>query len=65
MEIFKKKGSSVEINRGILSIGDQIKTSRGSFAAIIFIDDRSILKIKENSTLTLNGQEKEGLFQKR
>ena len=48
VEIFKKKGSSVELKQGsILSIGDQIKTSRGSFAAIIFIDDRSILKIKE------------------
>ena len=61
VEIFKKKGSSVELKQGsILSIGDQIKTSRGSFAAIIFIDDRSILKIKENSILTLNGQIKRG-----
>ena len=61
VEIFKKKGSSVELKQGsILSIGDQIKTSRGSFAAIIFIDDRSILKIKENSILTLNGQRKRG-----
>ena len=66
VEIFKKKGSSVELKQGsILSIGDQIKTSRGSFAAIIFIDDRSILKIKENSILTLNGQRKRGLFPKR
>ena len=61
VEIFKKKGSSVELKQGsILSIGDQIKTSRGSFTAIIFIDDRSILKIKENSILTLNGQIKRG-----
>ena len=61
VEILKNKGSSVELKQGsILSIGDQIKTSRGSFAAIIFIDDRSILKIKENSTLTLNGQRKRG-----
>ena len=61
VEIFKKKESSVELKQGsILSIGDQIKTSRGSFAAIIFIDDRSILKIKENSILTLNGQIKRG-----
>ena len=65
VEIFKKKGSSVELKQGsILSIGDQIKTSRGSFAAIIFIDDRSVLKIKENSTLTLNGQRKRGSISK-
>ena len=61
VEIFKKKGSTVELKQGsILSIGDQIKTSKGSFAAIIFIDDKSILKIKENSILTLNGQRKRG-----
>ena len=65
VEIFKKKGSSIKLKQGsILSIGDQIKTSRGSFAAIIFIDDRSILKIKENSILTLNGQRKRGAISK-
>ena len=65
VEIFKKKGSSLKLKQGsILSIGDQIKTSRGSFAAIIFIDDRSILKIKENSILTLNGQRKKGSISK-
>ena len=38
VEIFKKKGTSLKLKQGsILSIGDQIKTSRGSFAAIIFI----------------------------
>ena len=65
VEIFKKKGTSLKLKQGsILSIGDQIKTSRGSFAAIIFIDDRSILKIKENSILTLNGQRKRGAISK-
>ena len=65
VEIFKKKGSSLKLKQGsILSIGDQIKTSRGSFAAIIFIDDRSILKIKENSILTINGQRKRGSISK-
>ena len=65
VEIFKKKGSSIQLKQGsILSIGDQIKTSRGSFAAIIFIDDRSILKIKENSILTINGQRKRGSISK-
>ena len=65
VEIFKKKGSSLKLKEGsILSIGDQIKTFRGSFAAIIFIDDRSILKIKENSILTINGQRKRGSISK-
>ena len=65
VEIFKKKGASLKLKQGsILSIGDQIKTSRGSFAAIIFIDDRSILKIKENSILTINGQRKRGSISK-
>ena len=65
VEIFEKKGSSLKLKQGgILSIGDQIKTSRGSFAAIIFIDDRSILKIKENSILTINGQRKRGSISK-
>ena len=65
VEIFKKKGASLKLKQGsILSIGDQIKTSRGSFAAIIFIDDRSILKIKENSILTLNGKRKRGAISK-
>ena len=65
VEIFKKKGTSLKLKQGsILSIGDQIKTARGSFAAIIFIDDRSILKIKENSILTLNGQRKRGSISK-
>ena len=65
VEIFKKKGSSLKLKQGsILSIGDQIKTSRGSFAAIIFIDDRSILKIKENSSITIDGQRKKGFISK-
>ena len=65
VEIFKEKGSFIELKQGsILSIGDQIKTSKGSFAAIIFIDDRSILKIKENSIVTINGQRKKGFISK-
>ena len=29
--------------------GDEIKVGGGSFAAIIYIDDRSIIKVKENT----------------
>ena len=40
----------------ILSDGDKIRTGKSGFAAIIFIDDKSILKIKENSEVVLTGQ---------
>ena len=40
----------------ILSDGDKIRTGESGFAVIIFIDDKSILKIKENSEVVLTGQ---------
>ena len=40
----------------ILSDGDKIRTGKSGFAAIIFIDDKSTLKIKENSEVVLTGQ---------
>ena len=32
--------------------GDQIKVRENSFAAIIYLDDRSILKVRENTTFS-------------
>ena len=40
----------------ILSDGDKIRTGSKGFTAIIFIDDKSTLKVKENSEIVLNGQ---------
>lgn len=40
----------------ILSDGDKIRSGRDGFAALIFIDDKSTLKIKENSELVITGQ---------
>ena len=40
----------------ILSDGDKIRTGSKGFAAIIFIDDKSTLKLKENSEVIINGQ---------
>ena len=40
----------------ILSDGDKIRTGNSGFAAIIFIDDKSILKLKGNSEATIAGQ---------
>ena len=40
----------------ILSDGDKIRSGRDGFAALIFIDDKSTLKIKENSEVVVTGQ---------
>ena len=40
----------------VLSDGDKIRTGNSGFAAIIFIDDKSILKLKANSEATITGQ---------
>ena len=40
----------------ILADGDKIRTSSSGFTAIIFIDDKSTLKLKENSEAVITGQ---------
>lgn len=40
----------------ILSDGDKIRTGRSGFAAIIFIDDKSTLKLKGDSEAVITGQ---------
>ena len=40
----------------ILSDGDKIRTGKSGFAAIIFIDDKSILKLKGDSEAIIAGQ---------
>ena len=40
----------------IFESGDVIRTEKGGFAALIFIDDKSALKIKENSELIISGK---------
>ena len=40
----------------ILADGDKIRTGSSGFTAIIFIDDKSTLKLKENSEVVINGQ---------
>ena len=40
----------------ILSDGDKIRTGSSGFTAIIFIDDKSTLKLKENSEAVIIGQ---------
>ncbi len=39
----------------ILEVGDRIRTGKNGFAAIIFIDDKSALKVKENTEMVIKG----------
>ncbi|MEA1882024.1 MAG: FecR family protein [Candidatus Marinimicrobia bacterium] len=50
-------GVSKILKKGhIFESGDILKTDNDGFAALIFIDDKSALKIKENSALTISGK---------
>ena len=51
------KDAFSNLNPGtILSDGDKIRTGSSGFTAIIFIDDKSTLKLKENSEAVISGQ---------
>ena len=43
----------------VLYDGDKVKTGEASFCAITFPDDKSLLRIKENSTCTIEGKKEE------
>ena len=50
-------GSKSIIKKGqIFENGDILSTKKGGFVALLFIDDKTALKIKENSNLTINGK---------
>ena len=55
MKADKKKFFSLKAG-SILDDGDKIRTGNTGFVAIIFIDDKSTLKIKENSEAVITGQ---------
>ena len=55
MKIGKKEFLSLK-SGSILSDGDKVRTGNTGFVAIIFIDDKSTLKIKENSEAVITGQ---------
>ena len=49
----------------VLSDGDKIRTGSKGFTAIIFIDDKSTLKVKENSELVVGGQKSDARISKK
>ena len=51
-----KKGFSDLRPGTILSDGDKIRTGPSGFTAIIFIDDKSTLKVKDNSEVVITGK---------
>ena len=55
MKVGKKDFASLKAGV-ILDDGDKIRTGNAGFVAIIFIDDKSTLKIKQNSEAVITGQ---------
>jgi ferric-dicitrate binding protein FerR (iron transport regulator) len=39
-----------------LDAGNQVRTGEQSLAAVVFTDDKSLLKVRDNSTVTINGK---------
>ena len=53
----RANGSQTPLKNGhIFETGDVLKTEKNGFAALIFIDDKKALKVKENSELTISGK---------
>ena len=55
MKVGKKDFTSLKAGL-ILDDGDKIRTGNSGFVAIIFIDDKSTLKIKQSSEVVITGQ---------
>lgn len=48
----------------IISDGDRIRTGADGFTALIYIDDKSVVKVKENTEITVKGDRKTGSISK-
>ena len=48
-----------------LDSGDVVKTSKNSLAAVMFTDDKTLLKVRENSTLAIKGKREKKSIAKR
>ena len=66
VEFVRGKDFAKSLKKGhIIESGDILKTKKGGFVAIIFIDDKSALKIKENTELEIVGNNKNQAIAKR
>ncbi len=68
-EVKIRKGKAKNWNNGVqgfrLDSGDLLKTSENSLAAIMFTDDKSLLKVRDNSTLAIRGKRTNSSIAKR
>ena len=56
-EYVREEKSPKNLKRGfVVENGDEILTKAGAFVALVFIDDRSALKIREKSEVIINGK---------
>ena len=61
----KGRSKSLRVQKGqLLRDGDRLETRSASFCAIKFLDDKSLLRIKENSSCTIEGKKKEERIEK-
>ena len=59
------KTNAVQGKRGyVLQHGNKIETGARSFCAVKFIDDKSLLRIRENSTCTIEGEKEQNKIDK-
>ena len=66
VEFVRGKDFAKSLNKGhIVESGDMISTGKGGFVALLFIDDKSALKIKENSEAIISGNKNNRAIAKR
>ena len=66
VEFVRGKDFPKSVKKGhIIESGDKITTAKGGFVALIFIDDKSALKVKENSEVIISGNKNNRAIAKR
>ena len=66
VEYVRGKDFAKSVKKGhIIESGDKITTAKGGFVALIFIDDKSALKVKENSEVIISGNKNNQAIAKR
>ena len=66
VEFVRGKDFAKSVKKGhIIESGDKITTAKGGFVALLFIDDKSALKVKENSEVIISGNKNNRAIAKR